>query len=159
MRMRTKSHRGFTLIVAMIALTLGTLFVVGAIAFTGTERTAGVLHTRSEKLSACAQAARNLFLSQVRVLQGNIADIQVNQTIDAGTQVFTLSNDHFGTVEIETVHRILDSSVGGGPMNANNRANRLGGNSLMAGYYSVTAMCSEAGGNAQEVEFVVRVGL
>ncbi len=67
MALRHASPRGASLIMVMIALAVVTLLVVGAIAFTGSERTAAVLQSRSERTSGCLQAARNLFISKMQI--------------------------------------------------------------------------------------------
>ncbi len=160
--MSTRSHeRGSSLLIAMIVLVLATLMVVGAIAFTGQERTAAVLQSRSERLSGCAQAARNLFLSQVRVLQGNIAATTLSATTTLEGNTATLASRHYtGSVAVSQVKRLDDQAMAGAAGQVYDLSNRLGKPKLLAGYYSVTALCQEkAGGPEKEVEFVVRVGL
>jgi hypothetical protein len=156
------SERGSSLLIAMIVLVLATLMVVGAIAFTGQERTAAVLQSRSERLSGCAQAARNLFLSQVRVLQGNIGSATLSATALMEGNTATLASRHYtgNVVALSGVKRLDDQSTAGASGQVYDLSNRVGKPKLLAGYYSVTALCQEkAGGPEKEVEFVVRVGL
>src|SRR5919198_565624 len=82
--MARHAERGFMLVVAMVVLLVATLLVVGAIAFTGSERNAAVNQVNNDVLSACADAAKNLFLSRVNVLRGNVADVVLNQEIQLG---------------------------------------------------------------------------
>ena len=76
------SQRGAALIMVMIVVVVLTLLVAGSIAFTGSERSAAIAQTRSETMSGCAQGARNLFLSNLRVLQGNATDVRLNQDLN-----------------------------------------------------------------------------
>jgi hypothetical protein len=151
---------------AMIVIALMTFMVVGAISFTGSERTASVLQTRAEAISACTMAARNLFLSRVRVLQGNIAEV----TLDAGYPVdsanfMRVQSRHYtgASTTLKQVTRLPDATMGGSRRIARDLSNTVGSPSVLAGYYSVIALCHDpddtGGGPEQEVEFVVRVGL
>jgi type II secretory pathway pseudopilin PulG len=161
-----RRERGFSLIAAMIVITIATLMVVGAIAYTGSERAAAVQHSRSERLSGCVQAARNLFFSQMRVLQGNVA----NTTVDAGVahdgNLIRITTGHYGSVAISAVKKLGDSQVAGAGEQVYDISNVVGKPKLLAGYYSVTAVCQEKATGLtgslppeQEIEFVVRVGL
>jgi Tfp pilus assembly protein PilX len=66
-RLITPNPRGMALVMAMIVVVLITLLVAGAISFTGTERAASEIQTQQDTMSSCVQAARNLFLSQVKM--------------------------------------------------------------------------------------------
>src|SRR5689334_16258262 len=102
MIVRRSLQRGFSLLMAMIVIVLMTLLVVGAISFTGTERAAAVQQTRAETLSACTQAARNLFLSKVRVLKGNVGVswVDAGVPIDDGGVMLIQSRHYGGPVTI-----------------------------------------------------------
>jgi hypothetical protein len=143
---------------AMLVVVLMTLLVVGAIAFTGHERTASVLHTRSEALDACAQAARELFLSRVRVLQANVGQIVLDTQL--GTKMRVQTRHYDGTVALDTVTPVPGNRVAGASGLEQDLSNRVGRSPLLAGYYQVTALCQEgSGGPEQEIEFLARVGL
>lgn len=157
MRYARSAQRGFSLLVAMVVVVLMTLLVVGAITFTGNERSSAVTHTRAERLDGCAQAARNVFLSRVRVLQSNVASVVLDTNLGASMKVQTRHYD--GTVALGTVTKVPDNRVAGAGNHVQDMSNRVGSSGLLAGYYQVTALCKDATGPEREVEFVARVGL
>lgn len=158
MRTRTSVQGGFSLLMAMLVVVLMTLLVMGAIAFTGQERIASVLHTRSEALDGCAQAARDLFLSRVRVLQANVGAVVLDTQL--GTKMRVQTRHYDGTVALDTVTPVPGNRVAGASGLEQDLSNRVGQSPLLAGYYQVTALCQEAGsGREQEIEFMARVGL
>ncbi len=169
MHPRPLPPRGMALVMALIVLVLVTLLVAGAITFTGAERGAAMLQTRDDSLSACTQAARNLFLARLRVLTPGAADkvVLANEPYAAGT----IRTGHFsppaappsGPTQPPTlthVKRLPASSVGASRETARDISNTLGDSAEGASWYAVTALCQEyPGGPEREVEFVVRVGL
>ena len=84
-RSRSAPRRGMALVMALLVVVLVTMLVSGALAFTGSERNAAVLQTREDTLSACTQAARNLFLARLRVLTpSTTAQVQLNDAYGQG---------------------------------------------------------------------------
>jgi type II secretory pathway pseudopilin PulG len=169
MRSRPAGPRGMALVMALLVVVLATLLVVGAITFTGTERNAAVLQAREDSLSACTQAARNLFLARLRVLtpssteQVQLDDAYGQGLIRAGHFTGTPAAPAPGAPPAPTltqVERLPASSVGASRGGARDISNTLGDAAEGASWYSVTALCQEyPGGPEREVEFVVRVGL
>jgi hypothetical protein len=167
--MARPAERGFMLIVAMIILLVATLLVVGAIAFTGSERTAASNQLKSEVLSACTHAARNMFLSRVNLLQGNVADAVLDASIQLGDggdphEGLSVRRGHFDdshlAVDIGEVKRLPENLVGAAGSNVQEESNDLGQNPVLLGYYNITAVCTDLQtGMQQEIEFVVRLGL
>ena len=162
MRTRSSAPRGMALVMALIVVVLITLLVGGAITFTGTERQAAVLQTRDDALSACTQAARNLFLARLRVLTpGSAPQVQLAEAHGEGL----IRSGHFTTAPGTTptlthVERLPANAVGASRGAARDISNTLGDAAEGAAWYSVTALCQEyPGGPEREVEFVVRVGL
>jgi hypothetical protein len=160
------AERGFTLIAAMIILLVSTLLVVGAISFTGSERSAAANRLKSELLSACTHAARNLFLSRVNVLRGNVTQVELNKEIplndDAPNERMHVRTGHFdGQAVLRHVTRLPGNMVGGANVDVQDLSNRLGLNGgLLAGYYDISALCTDLEtGAQQEIEFIVRLGL
>ncbi len=159
MRPPSPQHpRGMALVMAMIVIVLITMLVAGAITFTGTERGAAMLQTNEDAMSACTQAARNLFIARLRVLLGNAERIKLDQQLnEEGRRVFT---GHYGTPSIVSAQWVNPNTVGESRSGAIDMSNKVGTAALVAGYYRVTAVCQErADGPQREVEFVVRVGL
>ncbi|HSP77357.1 MAG TPA: type II secretion system protein [Myxococcaceae bacterium] len=159
MRVRTSTPRGMALMMSLIVVVLITLLVAGAISFTGTERGAAVLQTRADTLSACTQAARNLFLARLRVLPATNADgVELNDAYGEGL----IRTAHYtgAPPTLTHVERIPANAVGASRDSARDIGNTLGDAAEGAWWYSVTALCQEyPGGPEREVEFVVRVGL
>ena len=169
MRSRPNAPRGMALVMSLVVVVLATLLVAGAITFTGTERNASVLQTRDDSLSACTQAARNLFLARLRVLTpGTVDEVRLTEAYGQG---LILSGHYTGTPAapapgtpaaptLTHVERIAANAVGASRNSARDISNTLGDAAEGAYWYSVTALCQEyPGGPEREVEFVVRVGL
>ena len=153
--------RGMALVMALLVVVLVTLLVAGALSFTGTERNAAALQTREDSLSACTQAARNLFLARLRVLTpGSAGQVHLD---DAYGQGFIRAGHFTGSTASPTlthVERLPANAVGASRAAARDISNTLGDAAEGAYWYSVTALCQEyPGGPEREVEFVVRVGL
>jgi type II secretory pathway pseudopilin PulG len=158
MRPPASAPRGMALVMSLIVVVLITLLVAGAITFTGTERSASVLQTRDDTLSACTQAARNLFLARLRVLTpGSVPQAQLDDAYGEGL----IRSGHFtGTPTLTHVERLPANAVGASRDAARDISNTLGDSAEGAYWYSITALCQEhPGGPEREVEFVVRVGL
>ena len=68
MSWKTPTPRGMAPAMAMIVVVLITLLVAGAISFTGTERAASEIQAEEDSMSSCVQAARNLFISRMNML-------------------------------------------------------------------------------------------
>jgi len=166
MHPRPTGPRGMALVMSLIVVVLVTLLVAGAITFTGTERNAAMLQTREDSLSACTQAARNLFLARLRVLTPSSAQ-QVKLDDAYGEGHIRLGHFAGGadagvgsSATLTEVKAIPANAVGASRGSARDISNTLGDSAEGAVWYSVTALCQEyPGGPEREVEFVVRVGL
>jgi type II secretory pathway pseudopilin PulG len=157
------------LVMSLIVIVLVTLLVAGAITFTGTERNAAMLQTREDSLSACTQAARNLFLARLRVLTpGSASQVKLDDAYGEGH----IRLGHFAggadagtpgggsSATLTHVKAIPANAVGASRGSARDISNTLGDSAEGAVWYSVMALCQEyPGGPEREVEFVVRVGL
>ncbi|HYO55545.1 hypothetical protein [Archangium sp.] len=169
MNSRPAGPRGMALVMALLVVVLVTLMVAGAITFTGTERNAAVLQTREDSLSACTQAARNLFLARLRVLTpGSAGQVRLDDAYGQGL----IRAGHFTGAPaapspggpppptLTHVERLPANAVGASRDAARDISNTLGDAAEGAYWYSVTALCQEyPGGPEREVEFVIRVGL
>lgn len=176
MRLSHASQRGMALVMAMIVIVLVTLLVAGAITFTGTERAAAMIQSDEDAMSACTQAARNLFLSRVRVLLGNADSFTMEpDKFPVGNGGRTVYSGHIGRsptepskVNIVSAKKVALNAVGEGRSTAGSIENRDGYSAQSANYYLVTAVCQDGPTPAdsaaplppqREIEFVVRVGL
>ncbi len=160
MKLQRRLTRGFSLLVAIIIVLVMTLLVVGAIAYTGSERRAAIARTRAERISGCVQAARNLFLTQVKVLQTAAPNAQLDAGVMLNGSLMTIQGRHYSGTTITNIRNLAEDSVGGSSEIVADESNMAGRPPLRAGFYSVTATCQEfAGGPEQEVEFAMRIGL
>ena len=181
---KNRAERGFALVVALLALAVMGVIVAGAIVFTGTERSAAVLQTKDEQLSACAQAAKNMFLSRIRVLQGNTGTVALDEVFKDHAGERRLRSGHYTPpdplappnpeiVDVEVVEGVNAGAGAGGDGDVSNRLGRYanmnpaggggpagGMGSVRATAYRVSVLCQQgAGGPEREIEFVVQVGI
>lgn len=166
---RRSEERGFTMIVAMMVLLVATLLVVGAIAFTGAERQASSTQMKADMLNACAQSARNMFISRVNVLRGNIGAEPL--MLDAGVVLgdgttnegFLVRGGHFGQsvrADLREVEKVDPNKMGSAERNVQDLSNRLGTTAITRGHYNITATCTDVGtGAQQEIEFQIAAGI
>ena len=170
MRPITPKPRGMALIMAMIVVVLITMLVAGAISFTGTELAAAEVQEQESSMSACIQAARNLFLSRLR-------RVMTDEVRTEGTNIVRYLpinfNDDFLGTQLRTGH--VGGLTGLSARRAETLTDKMKGqgddtdrgkrNSAPA-FYTVTAVCRDTsitGDNAnapeREIEFMVRVGI
>ncbi|HEX8703316.1 MAG TPA: hypothetical protein VF815_31050 [Myxococcaceae bacterium] len=157
--------RGSALLMAMIVVVLITLLVAGAISFTGTERSAAQLQSQADQMSACVQAARNLFLARLRMIPASSAElVSFDEVLDGET---SLATRHFTGAPtnpaLATLTAVTDatSTVQDATVNVESIDQRPG-NPQSTRFYAITALCREApapNSPEREVEFLVRVGL
>jgi hypothetical protein len=155
MNLPTPTPRGMALVMAMIVIVLMTLLVAGAISFTGTERAASEIQTQEDTMSSCVQAARNLFISKIEML-----DKTQPQRI--------LFDEDLRGVRLRTGHFNRLAEVSATPANTMNDPNKQKGDESNGPspvgapmFYTVTAVCSETNDPTspeREIEFMVRVG-
>jgi cytoskeletal protein RodZ len=165
MRSVPSHFRGSALIMSMIVVVLITLLVAGAISFTGTERSASQLQAQADQMSACIQAARNLFLSRMRMIPAASAEtVSFNEVLDGEASVAT---SHFtgapANPALATLTAVTDttSTVQDPTMNVES-IDQKPGTQQSTRFYAITALCRETpepGSPEREVEFLVRVGL
>ena len=163
-RTRRRAPRGFSLVFTMLVVALLTLLVAGAIVFTGSEQSAAVQRTRAERQSACLQAARNEFMSRIRVLSANTPNVSFNTTLPLpGGDTLTLRSGHISSASpslgaVEEMPGVTKPTGG-----SQDLTNKLGGGGgfggLGAKFYRITATCTDPTGNELEVEFSLRVGI
>ncbi|HVG57101.1 MAG TPA: hypothetical protein VNA24_01000 [Hyalangium sp.] len=174
MRSITPTRRGMALIMAMIVIVLITMLVAGAISFTGTELAASEVQMQESSMSACIQAARNLFLSRLQAnpdavpcpsgLAGqSCLNVSFNETFQSPANPSVghqLTTGHLGEL---TVLSARQASALTDPMklqrdDSNGPKNPRGARA----FYVVTAVCRDntaPGAPEREIEFMVRTDL
>ncbi len=164
MRPITPNPRGMALIMAMIVVVLITMLVAGAISFTGTERAAAEIQSQEAAMSACTQAARNLFLSKLQ-------RISTQDIVENGIDYMNIRFEEI----LQDQRELRTGHLGGVRGFSARRAGALEDRMKKVGnisnttqkssetkFYIVTAVCTDptiAGGPEREIEFMVRTGL
>ena len=153
----TPTPRGMALVMAMIVVVLITLLVAGAISFTGTERAASEVQAQEDTMSSCVQAARNLFISRMNMLDAEgPSRIVFNEDL-RGT---LLRTGHFARLA-----EVSATDVSGSMKDPNRDVQDISNtntNKPTTKFYTVTAVCRESDeptSPEREIEFMVRVGL
>jgi hypothetical protein len=153
------------LVMSMIVVVLITLLVAGALSFTGTERAASEVQTQESEMSACVQAARNLFLAKLELKMfedpANPGFLPIRFTEDFGDpqNFMQLRTGHVGEPEVVSARRV---DITDKMLQVTDRTGGVGPPSLGPAFYTVTAVCrgpSGAGGPEREIEFMVRTGI
>lgn len=160
-------ERGNALVVAMIAMAVLMVVVVGAIQFTGFNREAAAAKTRGDRLGACTEAARRHLLSRLRVFGIKVTELMANPVNLADdpdvAQQTVMSAAHYagdGGTAGPTIVPVQGSAFGAARKQVRELSNTLPGTGTLGGqYYRVVMKCLEPGGREQEIEFVFRHGL
>lgn len=164
---RFPAPRGSALVITLIALAVLLLLVVGAITFTGRNRTAAVASARGDRIEACADTARRYLLSKLKthgIGAAAVRDITLHQVLmddaeaDDRTQMHT---GHIGAVIPMggTTAALSHASFGSAQNQVSDAANTLREGLGNGAYYRVVVMCDEPTGRQAETEFVFRFGL
>ncbi|HYH94323.1 hypothetical protein [Hyalangium sp.] len=165
MHLPTPTPRGMALVMAMIVIVLMTLLVAGAISFTGTERAASEIQTQEDTMSSCVQAARNLFISKLVMLdKDSPAKISFDESFSVDplhpNRGIKLRTGHFTGLTGGSAEDV--SGAMKDPNKGVNNMNQTEGVPLQPKFYRVTAVCRETNDQTspeREIEFMVRVGL
>jgi hypothetical protein len=153
---------------AMIVVVLITLLVAGAISFTGTERAASEIQTQEDGMSSCVQAARNLFLSKVKMSMQAIQDPDLPTdpnipkvlpvTFEEDLRGTNLRTGHLGEIRTWSAKKVTAMDD---PLAQVNDNMMVTGDAHVPTFYTVSAVCRETADLAspeREIEFMVRVG-
>ena len=153
----TPTPRGMALVMAMIVVVLITMLVAGAISFTGTERAASEVQAQEDTMSSCVQAARNLFISRMNMLD---AEGPSRITFNEDLRGVKLRTGHF-----DRLAEVSATDVSGSMKDPNRDVQDISNTNThkpTTKFYTVTAVCREtddATSPEREIEFMVRVGL
>lgn len=158
MRPFSFNPRGMALVMAMIVVVLVTLLVAGAISFTGTELAASKIQTQEDRMSACMQAARNLFISKLNLLDPE-GPTKIQFEDNLGEMI--VRTGHLGSQGMQVSARDVTRAMED-PENQVGDISNVDTNQKRNGYFYVTVVCREtndADSPEREIEFMVRVGL
>lgn len=165
MHLKTRAPRGNALMMTLIAISVLTLLVCGAIQFTNSNREATAEKLRGDRVSACADAARRHLLSRLKLLNNPSLKFFKAELIDdpdpeARSVMKTGHHDPQPMVD-NSVAVVSARLMGEGDNQARDIANIApsGDGTLGGKYYRVVVKCQEASGRESEVEFLFRYGL
>ena len=153
-RQRTRSDRGAALLVAMVLLAVLAVVAIALVRRSTTEMDAVSAKRHYDKSLSCAEAGREMLLSQFRVFGLDPTSLTLNTHV-GDLNVYSGHYDQFG---IRTVVPTSNTAAGSavGVTDVSNRLGaQLGGTS-----YRFTVVCADTSNSHQnEVEFDVRFGL
>jgi hypothetical protein len=155
-------QRGSALLVAVIAIGVLMVLVMGAIQFTGSNRQAAVAKARGDRTASCAENARRYVLSKLdmnRISSAISFDEPLLDDTDP-THQSRLITGHYGAPESATIRPMASSSAGASRRQVRDMSNVIADPTLGGTYFRVVVKCREKPTDReQEVEFAFRYGL
>lgn len=160
---RIPPARGSALLVAMIALAVLLVVVVGALQFTGQNREASAVKVRGEQSSACADAARKYLMSRLRLYNVQVESLTLDSQLPddpvAARQSRVRTGHYDMAAAVDATGVVSASMVSATRRQVRDVANSPVRPTLGGTPYRVVVKCREAGGREQEVEFAFKYGL
>jgi hypothetical protein len=158
------NRRGSALLVAMIALAVLMIMVVGAITFTGSNREGAAAKARGDRVAACADTAKRYLLSRLRTFNVPVTGLVLNDTLPDTTDPnpSRLLTAHYGqtTGSPATIVAISAGQFGTSGSQVRDVANAAPASGILGGqYYRVVVKCRETATRESELEFVFRHGI
>ncbi len=167
--MNPRSQHGSGLLLAIIVVFVITLVAVGVIRFSARELAGAFAGRQQEALVACAEAGRQLLMSQFRaygVSPVSLTPLNVSLDKASGGNTRVVGGHYDSNVQVQQVVVLPAGTFGPDPNSVQDRSNRIfvqrigGGNP-----YKVVVHCQDRGdgtpasGRQLEVEFGIRYGL
>jgi Tfp pilus assembly protein PilX len=153
-----RSARGAALIIAMVLVAILAVVALALLRRTNNEMDAVAAKRNYDRSVSCAEAGRQMLLSQFRVFGLDPTSIVLN-THAGNLNVYT---GHYDQFAIQTVKAVAKGSGAGvnGISASLDMANRLTGPGLGGTVYRFNVVCADSNNDHQsEVEFEVRFGL
>jgi len=148
-------HRGGALLNVLIVVSV--LSVIGLAFLTKGRNDNGASAAQRAALRAatCAEAGRELLLSQFRAYGTTPTQLTLNTAINDQT----VSTGHYNQFAIKSITAV--SGVSSGGLGVSDMSNRIARVSMGGQLYRVLVVCSSssAGSHQNEVEYLVRFGL
>jgi hypothetical protein len=164
------SERGNVLLMSVIVILDITDIGLAVVRYSSREVSAAIAGRKEAAVTACAEAARSLLMSQWKLLSAHGTSVApLNVTLDTASQT-QIQGGHYGQnpsgsgfwnataqIWVNNVQVIkLDPLTVGPSYQVNDLTNRIG-DTVQA--YRVVAHCTQGGGRQVEVEFGVQYGL
>lgn len=158
MRVHSKnaSRRGSSLLFAVIMLAVLAVVGLAVISQANAEADGSAAKRQYDRSVSCADAAREMLLSQFRLFGvARPTDLQLNTVVADGKE---MRSGHFDQVTVQRV--TVAEGATAGNLGMTDRANKIVEGNLGGRVYSLNVVCSSANNSRQaEVEFLVRFGL
>ncbi len=159
----SQQPRGSALLIAVIALAVLLILVLGAIRFTGTNRVGAGSKLSSDRVAACAEVARRTLLSRLQLFGAPVKKLTLDgeKILDDPdpSKQSTIATGHYDSAPMETVVEITGMTGGNNVRGLSNVMSRTGG---MGGqYFRTVVKCREAPPSQREaeIEFIFRYGI
>jgi Tfp pilus assembly protein PilX len=156
--MASTPHRGAALLNVLIVISVLSLIGLAFLQKGGNDADASSAQRASIRASTCAEAGRELLLSQFRAYGTAPTQLTLNSTMNDQN----VSSGHYNQFAIKSVTAVSGVATSGlGVSDMSNRIARVG----MGGQlYRMSVVCSstrpaDAGAHQSEVEYLVRFGL
>ena len=153
-----RSARGAALLIAMMLVAILAVVALALVRRSNNEMDAVGGKRNYDRSVSCAEAGRQMLLSQFRIFGIEPQSIVLNTR--AGN--LTVSTGHYDNFAIQTVQAVGKSAGAGvnGTSAALDAANRLSATGLGGTVYRFNVVCADSNSDHQsEVEFEVRFGL
>ncbi len=167
--MKARWQRGSALLLSMIVVFVVTVIAVAMIRFSSRELAGATAARQNDALVACAEAGRQVFMSQFRSLGISPTSLQpLNVALDGtGGDTRAVGGHVDSNVQIDQVTVLPASSFGPQPNTVRDLSNIVTGAGQLGGTsYRVVVHCQDHGiasdptsGRQLEVEFGLRFGL
>jgi type II secretory pathway pseudopilin PulG len=163
--MSRPSQRGSALLLSVVVVLVVAVVGVAVIRFASGEVAGAAAGSRHQALVACAEAGRQMLVSQFKAIGADVTSIEaLNVPLDAGTR---LRGGHFDSTgagaQVAQVTRLPGAAFG--PPRPSSANWRITGRGTGGQPYKVVVHCQTGGdgtptsGRQLEVEFGVRFGL
>jgi len=148
--------RGAALLIAMVLVAVLAVVALALIRRSNVEMDAIGAKRNYDKSVSCAEAGRQMLLSQFRVFGLSPQSIVLSNKV-GNLNVYT---GHYDQFAIATVQAVSKGALGGSSSASMDYANRLTATGLGGTVYRFNVVCADSASDHQsEVEFEVRFGL
>ncbi|TMB08314.1 MAG: hypothetical protein E6J64_02220 [Deltaproteobacteria bacterium] len=153
-----RSARGAALLIAMVLMAILAVVALALVRRTNNEMDAVGGKRNYDRSVSCAEAGRQMLLSQFRVFGMDPTSIVLN-THAGNLNVYTGHYDQFAIQTVQAVSKGAGAGINGSGASMD-QANRLSSSGLGGTVYRFNVVCADSSNDHQsEVEFEVRFGL
>lgn len=151
-------QRGSALLLAVVLVVILAVVGLGVVTRASREVEAAGAKRQLDKSTSCADAARELLVSQFQAFGMNPGTLVLDTVIEDKR----LTTGHYDNVAVTSVKGT--GGAGGGALGASDMSNRVARTGMGGSLYRMTVVCSTAGADGggsrqSEVEYVVRFGI